>query len=195
MTTSRLLYLVLLGLLYLERLAELALSRRHARAAVAAGGVESGRGHFPAMVALHALFPLACAAEVLLLRRPFPGAAGYAALAVALAAQALRWWSIAALGPAWNVRVIVVPGAVAVRRGPYRLLRHPNYLAVAVELAAVPLIHGAWLTAIAASLGNAVLLAVRIPCEERALRAARTARPAVPQTDREEPWRNFRTPS
>ena len=173
MATSRLLYLVLLGLLCLERACELAISRRNARAALAAGGVESGRSHFPAMAAFHALFPLACAAEVVLLRRPFPGGAGWIALGLALAAQALRWWCIASLGRAWNVRVIVVPGAALSRRGPYRVLRHPNYVAVAVELAAVPLIHGAWLTAIVASLGNAVLLAVRIPCEARALRAAR----------------------
>ena len=173
MATSHLLYLGFLGLLYLERAVELAISRRHARAAFAAGGVESGRGHFPVMAIFHALFPLACAAEVLLLRRPFPGASGWIALAFALAAQALRWWCIASLGSAWNVRVIVVPGAVPIRRGAYRALNHPNYLAVVVELAAVPLIHGAWLTAIVASLGNAVLLAVRIPCETRALRAAR----------------------
>lgn len=173
MAISQLLYLGFLGLLYLERAVELAISRRHARAAFAAGGVESGRGHFPVMAIFHALFPLACATEVLLLRRPFPGAPGWIALAFALAAQALRWWCIASLGSAWNVRVIVVPGAVPIRRGPYRALNHPNYLAVVVELAAVPLIHGAWLTAIVASLGNAVLLAVRIPCETRALRAAR----------------------
>jgi methyltransferase len=172
MPASRLLYLGGLGLLCLERAGELAIARRNARAAFAAGGVESGRAHFPAMVAFHALFPLACAAEVLLLRRPFPGALGWSALACALAAQALRWWCIASLGRAWNVRVIVVPGSTPIRRGPYRALRHPNYLAVVIEMAAVPLIHGAWLTAIVASLGNAALLAVRIPCEMRALRAA-----------------------
>jgi methyltransferase len=90
-------------------------------------------------------------------------------LGLALAAQALRWWAVTSLGPAWNVRVIVVPGAPLVTRGPYRYLRHPNYLAVALEGIAVPLIHTAWLTALSFSIANAALLAVRIRSEEQAL--------------------------
>ncbi len=169
MVTSVTFYLAFLALLYVERGVELALSLRNARLAFASGGVEAGRGHFPAMVAVHALFPLACALEVLALRRPFPGALGYAAFAAALAAQVLRWWAAAALGPRWNTRVIVVPGAHPVTEGPYRYLRHPNYLAVMVEAAAVPLVHGAWLSAIAFVAANAALLGVRVPAEERAL--------------------------
>jgi methyltransferase len=121
------------------------------------------------MVVVHALFPIACAAEVLVLKRPFPGAPGLVALTVALGAQALRWWAIATLGWRWNTRVIVVPGAAPVTGGPYRFLRHPNYLAVVLEMLAVPLTHGAWLTALVFSALNAALLAVRIPAEERAL--------------------------
>lgn len=166
------LYLGLLVLLGCERCVELVVSRRNARRAHAAGGVETGRRAYVIMVAVHALFPLACAAEVLLLSRPFPDAAGVAALAVALGAQGLRWWAVATLGERWSTRVIVVPGAAPVTGGPYRFLRHPNYLAVVLEMAAVPLIHGAWLTAAVFSALNAALLSHRIPAEERALGAA-----------------------
>jgi methyltransferase len=121
------------------------------------------------MVTVHALFPLACAVEVLALNRGFPGVAGFAALAVALAAQLMRWWVVATLGRQWNTRIIVVPGTPPVTAGPYRFLRHPNYLAVMVEAATVPLIHGAWLSAIVFATANAALLSVRIPAEERAL--------------------------
>lgn len=162
-------YLVLLALLAAERGVELRLSRRNAALAFAQGGIERGQRHFRVMKLLHTAFFAACAAEVVLLRRPFLPALGAAMLAVALGAQALRWWAIASLGPRWNVRVIVVPGAPAVRRGPYRFLRHPNYLAVVLEGFAVPLVHGAWLTALVFSAANAVLLAVRIRCEEEAL--------------------------
>jgi methyltransferase len=84
--------------------------------------------------------------------------------------MALRYWAIATLGPRWNTRVLVVPGMPAVTSGPYRYLKHPNYLAVIVEILALPLVHGAWITALVASALNAVLLGIRIPCEEGALR-------------------------
>jgi len=162
-------YLGFLGLLAAERLVELVLSQRNAARAFARGGVETGRGHYRVMVVLHSLFLVACGAEVLGLSRPFPGAAGYAALGVALAAQALRYWAIASLGEHWNTRVIVVPGLPPVTGGPYRYLRHPNYVAVQLEMAAVPLIHGAWLTALVFSALNAAVLSVRIRAEEAAL--------------------------
>lgn len=169
MVTSVALYLTFLAALYGERLVELLIAHRNARRAFTMRGVETGRGHYPVMVAVHALFPLACAAEVLALHRTFPGAAGYAALAMAVAAQALRWWVVATLGRRWNTRIIVVPGERPVTDGPYRYLRHPNYFAVMLEAVAVPLIHGAWLSAIVFVGANAVLLGVRIPAEERAM--------------------------
>jgi methyltransferase len=169
MVTSVALYLVFLALLYAERLVELIVSRRNARLAFAAGGVETGRAQYAVMVAVHAFFPLACAVEVVALHRTFPGALGFAALALALAAQVLRWWAAAALGRRWNTRIIVVPGARPVMAGPYRRVRHPNYLAVMLEAFSVPLIHGAWVTALVFVVANVVLLGVRIPAEERAL--------------------------
>ena len=169
MVTSRGLYLAFLGLVALERLVELLLSRRNARLAQAAGALEAGRGHYPAMVAFHSLFLVACAAEVVIVPRSFPGALGWVALAVALGAQGLRYWAVSSLGVRWNTRVLVWPGLPPVTSGPYRLLRHPNYLAVVLEMAAVPLVYGAWVTAVAFSLGNLFLLRIRIRSEEEAL--------------------------
>jgi methyltransferase len=167
MVTSRALYLGFLLLLAAERLFEVALSRRNADRAFARGGRESGRAHFPAMVALHTAFLASCAVESAF--RPFPGALGWAALAVAVVAQGLRYWAVASLGDRWNVRVIVVPGEPPVQRGPYRFVRHPNYTAVVLEMIAVPLVHGCWITAVAFSALHVLVLRARIRAEEAAL--------------------------
>lgn len=169
MVTSQLLYLGFLAVLGGERLFELALSRKNAARAFAAGAVEVGQGHFRVMAFVHTAFLVACGAEVLVLGRAFPGTLGWLALGAAAAAQALRYWAIATLGPRWNVRVIVTPGVPPVTGGPYRFVRHPNYVAVAAEMLFVPLIHGAWLTAVSFSIANALLLWVRIRTEEAAL--------------------------
>ena len=97
-------------------------------------------------------------------------------LAVVLASQGLRWWCITTLGRQWNTRVVVVPGLPLVARGPYRWLRHPNYVAVAAEGAALPLVHTAWVTALAFSLANAAVLWVRIRCENALLAEVAGAR-------------------
>ena len=162
-------YLVLLGL---ERGVELFLSNRNARRLMAAGGVEAGRDHYPAMVAFHVIFLVACAAEPIVWPRPWPRAASLAALGLALLAMALRWWAVSALGGRWSTRIVVLPGAPPVIGGPYRFLRHPNYLAVAIELLAVPLVGGAVATAAAATFGNFFLMLLRIPAEEEALGSA-----------------------
>ncbi len=162
-------YLALLAVVGLERVGELVISRRNAAAALARGAVEVGTRHFRVMKALHTAFLVACAAEVVLLGRPFVPLLGVPMLVVAAAAQALRYWAVLTLGSRWNVRVLVVPGDTAVTGGPYRHLRHPNYLAVILEGFALPLIHGAWITALAFTVANGVLLAVRIRCEEQAL--------------------------
>ncbi len=168
MVISRAAYFAFLGLIVVERAVELFLSRRNARIAFSRGGREYGRSHFPAMAAFHAAFLVSCAAEVAFLHRPFPGWIGAVALLGALAAQALRYWAVATLGARWNVRIIVVPGDRPITGGPYRFVRHPNYAAIALEIACLPLVHGAWLTAILFSLGNAMLLSTRIRAEEAA---------------------------
>ncbi|HEX8438543.1 isoprenylcysteine carboxyl methyltransferase family protein [Archangium sp.] len=169
MSGSVVAYLVLLGLVMVERLVELVLSTRNARWAMAQGGREVGQAHYRVMTVFHTAFLLACAGEVLVFQRTFPGGVGWLSLAGAVAAQLLRYWAISTLGPRWNTRIIFVPGAEPVTSGPYRLVRHPNYVAVIMEMVFLPLIHGGYLTALLFSLGNAALLLVRIRAEEEAL--------------------------
>ncbi|WP_031085852.1 isoprenylcysteine carboxyl methyltransferase family protein [Streptomyces sp. NRRL S-1831] len=168
-------YVILLLAVAAERVAELVVARRNAAWTLARAGVEHGRGHYPVMVALHTGLLVCCLLEPLLADRSFLPALGWPALALALLAQALRWWCIATLGPYWNTRVIVVPGARLVGAGPYRFLRHPNYVAVVVEVAALPLVHSAWLTATVFTAANAMLLTVRLRCENTALAQAAPA--------------------
>ena len=155
-----------------ERLAEVRVSVGNARWSLARGGVETGAAHYPAMVALHAGLLGGAAAEVWLRDRSFRPALGWPMLILAGASQALRWWCIATLGRRWNTRVIVVPGMPLVTTGPYRWLRHPNYVAVVVEGVALPLVHSSWATAAGFSALNALLLRVRLRCENAALRRA-----------------------
>jgi methyltransferase len=156
------------GCVALQRLLELRLSRRNERLLHARGAIERGRGHYPLMVALHALWLLSTLIEGLL-RGPGLPALWPIPAALFLLVQPLRYWSIRSLGDYWNTRILVVPDAKLVARGPYRYLRHPNYLVVAVEVATFPLIFGAWVTALVFSVLNAALLFVRIREENRAL--------------------------
>lgn len=161
-------FLLLLGT-GIERLVELVVSRRNAAWARARGAVEVGFGHWPVMVALHVFLLVGPIVEVTSLHRPFVPHIGYPMLALALLAQALRYWCIATLGRRWNVRVLVLPGAPAIAYGPYRWLRHPNYAAVVLEGACLPLVQGAYITAAAFTLANLVLLRRRIGVEQAAL--------------------------
>ena len=170
MPDTRILYTLLIVLVVLERLVELALTARNRRWALDQGGVEVGEDHYRWMVVVHTLFLVACPAEVWLLSRPFVPTLAAAALVAAFGAMALRYWAIAALGRRWTTRVICVPGLPVVTGGPYRWLRHPNYLAVMVEIAALPIIHSAWITATVFTVLNAWVLRTRIDVEERALR-------------------------
>jgi methyltransferase len=191
-------YLALVALVALERLLEVVVSKRNARRLAARGGVVAARGHLAAMSALHVLFLVSCAAEVLFFSRDlsprlasgsglpalgsaegsggarfasrnFPEAIGVIALSGVVLAQAMRWWTVRVLGDRWTLPVLVLPGSSPVTGGPYRFVRHPNYAAVFLELAALPLVRGAWITAVVFSLANALHLARRIPAEEAAL--------------------------
>ena len=151
-----------------QRLAELSLAAANRRRLLALGAREYGAGHYPLFIILHSGWLGGWLAEGML--RGAPGAGWPVWVAFFIAAQLLRYWCIISLGRRWNTRILVLPGAPLVVRGPYRFIRHPNYLAVALELACAPLIFGAWVTALAASLANAwLLLRVRIPAEEAAL--------------------------
>ncbi len=160
-----------------ERIAELVVSKRNLAWAFAHGGREYGRGHYPAMVLLHFSLLVGCIAEVWLLDRPFYPVLGWTMVVLVLAAQGLRWWCITTLGRRWNTLIVVVPGLPLVNRGPYRRLRHPNYVAVVVEGIALPMVHTAWITALTFTVLNAALLTVRIREEERALAVAAAASP------------------
>lgn len=167
---SRWLFAGLFALVALERGFELYLSLRNARWARARGGIElPAASIYPLMVGLHVAFLIAPPLEVWLLARPLWPALALPMLALAAGAMALRYWAIASLGRRWNTRVIVIPGEPAEAGGPYRLLRHPNYLAVVVEIVALPLVHTAWLSALLFTLANAWVLKRRIAGEEAAL--------------------------
>ncbi|MYS93157.1 MULTISPECIES: isoprenylcysteine carboxyl methyltransferase family protein [Streptomyces] len=167
--SSEVLFTVLVLAVALERVAELAVSRRNAALSLARGGVESGRGHYPFMVVLHTGLLAGALVEVWTRRPDTAAVLGWTMLALVAAAQALRWWCIATLGRQWNTRVIVVPGAARVTGGPYRWIRHPNYVAVVVEGLALPLVHSAWVTAVVFTALNGFLLATRIRAEDAAL--------------------------
>jgi methyltransferase len=162
-------YVLLIAAVAIERLVELVVSKRNWAWSREQGGVEAGARHYPAMVALHAALLAGCPIEVAVLHRPFVPALGLPMLAVVVAAQVLRWWCITTLGHQWNTRVIVVPGAPRVSGGPYRLIAHPNYVAVVLEGIALPLVHSAWITALAFTALNAAVMRRRITVENEAL--------------------------
>ena len=159
--------LALVGAVALQRLAELAVARHNTRRLLAHGGIEAGRRHYPLFVLLHAAWLAGAAAEAAATPRPpaWPALAGLAVL------MAIRLWAMVSLGPWWTTRIITIPGAPLVRRGPYRWWRHPNYAVVAGEIALLPLALGAWRLALGFSAANALLLAHRLRIEERVLNA------------------------
>lgn len=165
-------FYVLLAVITVERVAELVVSQRHATELLRRGGIEYGQRHFPVMVVLHVALLIGCFAEPILLHREFIPALGYSMIAVVVAANVLRWWCITTLGVRWSARVIVLPGLPLVDTGPYRWFSHPNYVAVVIEGAALPLAGSAWITAVTFTVLNAALLTVRLRCETRALATA-----------------------
>lgn len=167
--TTLVAFTVIVALVGVERLAELVVSKRNAAWSLERGGVETGFGHYPFMVVLHTGLLVGALVEAWVRRPDVPSALAWSMLALVVASQALRWWCITTLGRRWNTRVIVVPGLPPVSSGPYRLMRHPNYVAVVVEGVALPLVHASWITALVFTVANAALLTVRIRAEDAAL--------------------------
>ncbi|MGE4064070.1 MAG: isoprenylcysteine carboxyl methyltransferase family protein [Rhodospirillaceae bacterium] len=155
----------ILGLVAGQRLGELAIARRNTRALKRHGAIEVGAAHYPFIVALHTAWLLTLTAWVTL----HAWRIDLGLLLVFAVLQAARLWILWTLGPYWTTRIISLPGAPLVRRGPYRYLRHPNYLVVVLEIAILPLAFGAWAIAALFSVLNAAVLYVRIRAEERAL--------------------------
>lgn len=154
---------LILALVTLQRLGELWLARRNSRALLARGAHEAGAGHYPLIVAVHslwlaALWWLAPGREIL-----------WPPIGVFLLLQTGRLWVLATLGRRWTTRIIVLPGEPLVTAGPFRFVRHPNYLVVALEIAILPLAFGLWQVALLFSALNAAALAIRIRAEDAAL--------------------------
>jgi methyltransferase len=160
---------VILALVALQRLGELVLARRNTKALLARGAVEIGARHYPLIVLLH----LAWLVSVLLFL-PHPTPINWVLLGVFVVLQCLRVWVLATLGPYWTTRIISVPDAPLVTGGPFRFVRHPNYLVVAGEILVLPLVFGEVGVAIFFSLANAAILAWRIRQEETGLALRQT---------------------
>jgi methyltransferase len=169
MVISRDAYMAILAAVAAERGFELVLSRVHARRTLSQGATEIGHGLYRVMAAFHALFLLSAAGEALTFGRGVRAPVSFTAFGATIIAQLLRYWAVITLGSRWNTRIIVMPETAPVTAGPYRFMRHPNYLAVIIEMVSIPMIYGCWRTALIFSCGNAVLLAMRISREERAL--------------------------
>ena len=163
LTVDQLLIAGLLLLATLQRLIELAIATRNTRALLAEGAYEIGRGHYPAIVFLHSAWLATLWAFFLAGLTVLQPWAAIAYLAV----QALRLWTLLSLGRYWTTRIIVVPNAPLVRKGPYRFIRHPNYLVVALEIALLPLALDSWPLALGFSVVNAIVLAWRIQVENK----------------------------
>ena len=157
-----------MALVAVQRIFELFLARRNERRARARGAVERGEGHYLFIVSLHVLWLVSTLVEGSL-RGPELPALWPVPLALFLLVQPLRYWALFSLGESWNTKILVVPGASPVRKGPYRYLNHPNYVVVVTEILTFPLIFGAWITALVFTVLNAAVLFVRIREENRAL--------------------------
>ena len=153
----------------LQRLIELYLSRRNRQILCARGGREYHAETFPAMAGLHVLFIASLAVESYPWRFPL-NAFTWCCLAALAIVTAGRYWVIASLGEYWNVRIVLVPGDLVKRRGPYRIMRHPNYLIIILEFFFLPLLMRAPVTLVVFSLANLFVLRKRIRLEENALR-------------------------
>lgn len=165
------LYIALLLLVGAMRIFELRISKRH-RDALAARGAEKVKDpHFQWMAMFHTLVLVGAAVEVVFLHRRFIPALAIPMIALFLLANVVRWWVIRTLGQHWNVQVMDSTRLGVITTGPFHYVRHPNYAAVFVEMIALPLIHTAWITALAGTLAHVVVLSLRLSTEERVLLA------------------------
>jgi methyltransferase len=162
-------YLSLLVLVGIGRLAELGISRRNQRHLEKQGVRKIPEPHFRWMVFLHGGVLVCAGAEVLILHRPLIPALAISMAVLFVLANLLRWWVIRILAEHWNVEVMESSRVGVVSSGPYRWVRHPNYVAVVVEIFSLPMIHAAWITAIAGTLGNLEILRRRLRVEDGVL--------------------------
>jgi methyltransferase len=161
---SSLYFIIFILFLIIQRFTELYISKRNERWLLAQGAIEYGREHYPYIVALHTLFIVSSIGEYFLTGgRPI----SYIALSLFILLLAFKYWVLSSLGTYWNTRIYRVPGVVAVKKGPYKLFKHPNYVDVVCEIAIIPLVFHLYYTAIIFSVLNAIMLSVRIRVENK----------------------------
>ncbi|MCY7762205.1 isoprenylcysteine carboxyl methyltransferase family protein [Bacillus spizizenii] len=159
---------LLIAILIAQRAAEMAVARQNEQKVKKQGAIEFGESHYPYIISMHILFFLSLIAEVLLMNKQ-PSSWWIGIAAAILIVQAVRYWALCSLGAYWNTKILVVPGAELVKKGPYKWMKHPNYTVVILEILLIPLLYQAYVTMCLFSIVNAVLLTVRIRTEDKAL--------------------------
>jgi methyltransferase len=162
-------FILFIGFIIFQRLAELAVAKRNEEWMKSKGAKEYGKGHYPAMVLIHISFFVVFIFEVIFFNKNL-SVYWPVLLALFLFTQAMRVWALTSLGRFWNTKIIILPGADVVKKGPYKVIKHPNYVIVTLELIIIPLMFNAFITLAVFSILNMVILSIRIPAEERALR-------------------------
>lgn len=164
-------FFILISLVILQRIVEVIIAKRNEKKMLSKGAYEVGQSHYPYMMALHISFFVSLIVEVLFFNKSISPLFPLFFL-IFLFVQAFRIWCLTTLGPFWNTKIIVLPNANVVRKGPYLYLKHPNYVVVCMEIALLPLMFQAYFTALSFTLLNLAMLSVRIPLEEQALTEA-----------------------
>ncbi|KSU85628.1 MULTISPECIES: isoprenylcysteine carboxyl methyltransferase family protein [Fictibacillus] len=165
------LFWIFFAVLVIQRLAELLIARKNEKYLLSKGAFEAGREHYKWMVGIHTCFFISFLVEVLLFNKQ-PAFWWWIPFSLFLLAQCARVWCISSLGHFWNTKIIILPGAHVVAKGPYKYIRHPNYVIVTLEIITIPLVFQAYFTMVLFLILNAVILSVRIPEEEKALQKA-----------------------
>ena len=169
MAVEMIVFLSVIGFVIVQRIVELFIARNNEVWMRSQGAYEVGASHYPFMVAIHIGFFISLIFEFVILDRSL-SANFLLFLVIFLGLQMMRVWVISSLGRFWNTKIIVLPGAHVVNKGPFRLLKHPNYVVVSCEIFIIPLMFGAYFTALVFTLLNLIILSIRIPIEEAALR-------------------------
>ena len=163
-------FYLILAFVIIQRIVELFIAKKNEKLMLAKGAYEVGATHYPFMILLHISFFVCLLIEVIYIKSF--ATLNYNLLIVFLLLQLLRVWCLVSLGPFWNTKIIILPGAEVVVKGPYSFMRHPNYLVVCLEIAVLPLMFQAYVTAICFTILNVIILSIRISIEEKALKEA-----------------------
>jgi methyltransferase len=166
-------FIIFIFLLIIQRLSELLIARRNEKWLLEQGAVQYGQSHYPFMIAMHTLFIVSIIVEYNL---RCGTAISWMFLTIFLAVLLFKFWALSSLGKYWNTKIYRIPGVYPVKRGPYKFLKHPNYMEVVCEIALIPLVFHLYYTAVAFTVLNAIMLTVRITVENRVWADARDYR-------------------